>query len=233
MYLTDATTGYTGSADVIGVSAPLTSWYFAEGYTSSTFSERYILFNPNGSSTSATVTFLRSNGTTATANVSLAAGEQQVVDANSVLGSTGVNNSATVTASAPIVAERFMSFSYLGTIPGATDVIGAAAPGYIAYFAEGYTGTGFSEYLTLENPDSTNTAYILVKYLPQNGSAPTLQIYSVGPHSRYTVNTSAVMSGQSFSMVVQSGLPIVAERPMYFNYNGGQTGGSDVLGYQP
>jgi hypothetical protein len=129
-----------------------------------------------------------------------------------------------------------MSFSFAGAsaIPGATDVIGAAAPGYITYFAEGYSGSGFSEFLTLENPDPTNTAYVLVKYLPQNGSAPTLQIVSIAPHSRATVYTNAVMPGQSFSMVVQSGLPIVAERPMYFNYNSsGQTGGTDVLGYQP
>ncbi len=236
MYLVDGTTGYTGSADVVGVPNLLTHWYFAEGYTSATFSERYILFNPNGTAATATVTFLKSDGSTVAVPVSLASGAQAVVDANGVLGSGGVNNSATVTASQPILAERFMSFSFAGAsaIPGATDVIGAAAPGYITYFAEGYSGSGFSEFLTLENPDPTNTAYVLVKYLPQNGSAPTLQIVSIAPHSRATVYTNAVMPGQSFSMVVQSGLPIVAERPMYFNYNSsGQTGGTDVLGYQP
>jgi hypothetical protein len=236
MYLVDSTTGYTGSADVVGVPNLLTHWYFAEGYTSATFSERYILFNPNGTAATATVTFLKSDGSTLAVPVSLASGAQAVVDANGVLGSGGVNNSATVTASQPILAERFMSFSFAGAsaIPGATDVIGAAAPGYITYFAEGYSGSGFSEFLTLENPDPTNTAYVLVKYLPQNGSAPTLQIVSIAPHSRATVYTNSVMPGQSFSMVVQSGLPIVAERPMYFNYNSsGQTGGTDVLGYQP
>jgi hypothetical protein len=35
-------------------------------------------------------------------------------------------------------------------------------------------------------------------------------------------------------MVVRSDVPIVAERPMYFNFaNSGQTGGTDVVGYQP
>ena len=236
LYLVDGVTGYTGSADVVGVPNLLTQWYFAEGYTSATFSERYILFNPNGSATSATVTFLKSDGSTVAVPVSLAAGAQQVVDANSALGSTGVNNSVTVTAAQPILAERFMSFSFSGAsaIPGATDVIGAPAPGYFAYFAEGYSGTGFSEFLTLENPDPTNTADVTVKYLPQNGGAPTIQTYTVAPHSRYTVYTNAVMPGQSFSMVVQSDVPIVSERPMYFNYNSsGQTGGTDVAGYQP
>ena len=61
-----------------------------------------------------------------------------------------------------------------------------------------------------------------------------MQTYAVGPHSRYTILTNTVMPNQSFSMVVQSDTPIVAERPMYFNYlNSGQTGGTDIIGYQP
>jgi hypothetical protein len=48
------------------------------------------------------------------------------------------------------------------------------------------------------------------------------------------VLTNQVMPNQSFSMIVIGSQPIVAERPMYFNYNNsGQTGGSDVVGYQP
>jgi hypothetical protein len=241
MYLTDATTGYTGSADVIGVQQPTTSWSFAEGYTSATFSERYILSNPTSSATTAhaTVTYFKSDGSTANANVTLAPGQQQVVSANSVLGS-GVNNSATVTSDQPILAERFMSFRYTGpvgvsgsgNIPGATDVLGAPTIGTVYAFAEGYTGGAFGEYLTLENPQSTTTQ-VTVVYLPQNGGAPTIQTYFVAAHSRYTVLTNRVMVNQSFSMLVLADQPIVAERPMYFNYNSGQTGGSDVLGYQP
>jgi hypothetical protein len=32
---------------------------------------------------------------------------------------------------------------------------------------------------------------------------------------------------------VASDQPIIAERPMYFNYNGAWTGGHDVVGYVP
>jgi hypothetical protein len=42
-----------------------------------------------------------------------------------------------------------------------------------------------------------------------------------------------VLPGQAFSMVVIANRPIVAERPMYFIFNGTQTGGSDVVAYQP
>jgi len=239
MYLTDATTGYTGSADVIGVQQPTTSWSFAEGYTSPTFSERYILSNPGSVAATATVTFLKSDGSTTNANVNLNPGQQQIVDANAILGN-GVNNSATVTSDQPILAERFMSFTYTGPVGvsgsghilGATDVLGAGSVGTVYAFAEGYTGGSFAEYLTLENPNATTTQ-VTVVYLPQNGGAPTLQTYFVAAHSRYTVLTNRVMSNQSFSMLVLADQPIVAERPMYFNYNAGQTGGSDVLGYKP
>ncbi len=241
MYLVDSTSGYTGSADVIGVQNPSESWYFAEGFTSTNFYERYILSNPNSATAHATVTYLLSGGSTVTDNVTINPGALVIVNANSDLGSSGVNNSATVTADQPIVAERFMSFTYHGpvgvstpssSIPGATDVIGATQAGYWFGFAEGYSGGSFGEYLTLENPDPTNTAYVGITYLPASGAAPTTQVISIAPHSRYTLYTNNVMVGQSFSMIVESGLPIVAERPMYFVFSGTQTGGTDVVGYQ-
>ena len=241
MYLIDGQTHYTGAADVVGVANPTTDWDFAEGYTSSTFVERYILSNPSTtSSTSATVTFFLSGGGTKTASVTIPAGGQQVISANAVLGSGGVNNSAHVSASLPILAERFISFTYTGpvgnsstsSIPGASDVLGAPSPSATFLFAEGYTGGAFGEYLTIENPSATNTAHVTVTYLPANGQAPTVVTYTVAPSSRFTVFTNGVLGNQSFSMVVTSDVSIVAERPMYFNYFG-ITGGSDVVGYQP
>lgn len=240
MYLVDNITGYTGAADVVGVTQPLTAWYFAEGYTNTNFNERYILSNPNTTTTAtATVTFFRADGSTASVTVSVPPGAQHVVNANAILGNA-VNNSASVTADQPILAERFMSFRYngpvgsgsTGQIPGATDVLGAQAPGYVFYFAEGYTGGNFGEYLTLENPNAS-PAHVTVNYLPQSGAATTTLTYTVNPTSRYTILTNAVMPSQSFSMVVYSDQAIVAERPMYFAYNGTQTNGSDVVGYQP
>jgi hypothetical protein len=236
MYLKDSVTGYTGSADVVGVATPQTDWYFAEGYTNTTFSERYYLSNPNPSqSANATVTFFLSTGTTQTKTVTIPAGGQVVVDANALLGNN-VNNSAHVSATLPILAERFMSFSFPGatTIPGATDVLGASTPSNLFYFAEGYTGSGFDEYLTIENPSSTQVATVSVTFYPDTGGAPTVKIYTIAPSSRFTLFTADVMPNASFSMQVVSNVPIVAERPMYFNFaNSGQTGGTDVIGYQP
>jgi hypothetical protein len=172
--------------------------------------------------------------------LSLAPGQQKVINANSVLG-LGVNNSASVTADQPILAERFMSFRYVGPvgagapnpgIPGASDVLGAVQPSNLFDFAEGYTGGLFGEYLTIENPNA-QAATIQVTFLPQNGGIPVVRDYTIAPTSRFTLFTNRVMVYQSFSMQVIANVPIVAERPMYFDYAGGQTGGSDVIGYQP
>lgn len=246
MYLVDGVTGYYGSTDVVGVTQPRSAWYFAEGYTGPTFSERYILSNPGSTSASATVTFLLSNGSTRTYTVSIGPGQQQVVNAAAVVGTTQ-NNSAVVTSTGgAILAERFMSFNYTGGVgagggvsggaQGATDVLGAAQPASLYEFAEGYSGGQFGEYLTLENPSASQATQVTVRYLPQSGAAPTVRNYTVAPNSRFTIFTNSVMPNQSFSMEVLSSGPIVAERPMYFSFNvgnGAQNGGTDVIGYAP
>ncbi len=166
------------------------------------------------------------------------------MDVNALLGNYN-SNSAKITADQPMLAERLMSFRYTGqtgplqccaNYPGASDVLGSAAPSHLAYFAEGYTDFNFAEYLTLQNADPTNGAWVTLTYLPLTGS-PYKQTMYVGPHTRATVFTNQVVHqvglNTSFSLVVESSGPIVAERPMYFSAYGTEPGASDVVGYQP
>jgi len=56
--------------------------------------------------------------------------------------------------------------------------------------------------------------------------------YTVNPTSRFTVFVNNdVGPNQAVSAKVESNLPIVAERPMYFSYGPGWTGGHDVVGF--
>jgi hypothetical protein len=239
LYLKDKSTGFTGSADVVGVAQPQQNWYFAEGFVSSTFQERYIVSNPSTTATATvTFTFFQGGGTPKTTQLTLLPGQQQTLNVGALLQG---NNSAQVSATSPILAERFISFKYTGavggsnssSIPGASDVLGATTPSNLFYFAEGYTGSGFGEYLTIENPDPTNTATVIVTFLPSNGGPAIVQVYTIAPSSRFTLFTNSVLPNQSISLAVESNIAIVAERPMYFVFNGSQTGGSDVVGYQP
>ena len=111
----------------------------------------------------------------------------------------------------------------------------------IWYFAEGSVGGGFTEYLTLLNPDPVKTATVNVTYLFQNHSAVVKQ-HTVTPSTRFTISVNADLGvsttapQQAISAIVQSvatqstpAVPIVAERPMYFNFHGIKSG-TDVMG---
>ena len=98
------------------------------------------------------------------------------------------------------------------------------------YFAEGTTRANFQEYLCMGNSDD-QAASAQVTYLFTDGTTKDAS-YSVPANSRSTVNVnSEVGAGKDVSIRILSSTPnLVAERPMYFNYNGQWTGGSDALG---
>src|SRR6266581_6416724 len=110
------------------------------------------------------------------------------------------------------------------------------AAGTTWYFAEGYVGRNFQEFLTLENPDTKQAAQVQVKYLFATGVGPVI-VHAVPPQSRATVSVNDELHnpstgpGRAVSMIVTSlnGVGIVAERPMYFSFNGINSG-TDALG---
>lgn len=111
-------------------------------------------------------------------------------------------------------------------------MIGATASSTQWSFAEGCTRDGFAEYLTMQNPGET-PASVQVTYLTQEAGPLTPQTVSIPAHSRETVlvNVHAGAGYQlSVRLAVTEGPPVVAERPMYFDYNGWD-GGHDVVGF--
>lgn len=249
LYMTDGTSGNTGAGDTAGTPGPLTNWYFADGYTCTNYNERFYIANPGASTAHAILMLYRPDGSTATTTVTLPPGQQQLVNANGVLGSKGGANSARVSSDVPILAERVIALSSVlafpmnngcqtwRILPLTTDGMGNSALGTIFHFAVGAVNNQSSEYLTLENPSQALIAYVTVIYRPANGATPVVQVYLVSPHSRQTVYIDNVMPSQSFSMVVQSTVPIAAERALQFTYmdpSGNMIpGGSDVVGYLP
>jgi Stage II sporulation protein len=99
------------------------------------------------------------------------------------------------------------------------------------YFAEGTTHSGFVTYFCIGNP-SDSAAQVTVRYIIEGGGNKDVS-YTVREHSRLTIDASSdVGAGRDFSCEVLStnGVPVVAERPVYFNYKGSLTGGHDTLG---
>ncbi len=96
------------------------------------------------------------------------------------------------------------------------------------YFAEGYTGAGTAEYLSLTNPSSTQNT-ITVTYLFAQGT-PRTRTYAVPGQVHTVLNINQeVGANQSVSMIVQGSQPFVAERSMYTE-KGSFVAASDSVG---
>jgi len=114
-------------------------------------------------------------------------------------------------------------------------VIGSPSSAPQWFFAEGYTGPGFQQWLCLQNPGEADAVCEITYYTQGAGALPPkTEILSPGTRKTLMVNEHA---GQglmiSTRVKVLSGPGIVAERPMYFNFGGLWDGGHDVVGYAP
>lgn len=204
-------------------------YFFAEGYTGQGFQEYLCLGNPGTVPANAYITYMLADGSFLTQGLGLAANSRSTINANAIIGADK-NVSAKVTSDQPIVVERPMYFNYNGEWTGGHDTMGAAAPSLERYFAEGYTGPGFDEYICVLNPGNT-AADLTFHFQTQEAGEITKGGYSVGPHTRGTFKVNDVLgSDHQTSLKLDSSLPVVAERPMYFNYNGVWTGGHCVMG---
>ncbi len=218
---------WTGGSDTLGVNQASQVWYFAEGYTGPGFEEWLCIQNPHGDLVLGTVTYMLGDGSLREQALSLPANSRTTIMVNSFIG-VDQNVSAKVEAEKPVIAERPMYFNYRGKWTGGHDVMGATAPSTDWYFAEGTTREGFEEWLCLMNPGAS-TAEVTVNYIFATGGSKTQNI-SVPAHTRQTIDVNgAVGAGQDVSIHLDAKQPIVAERPMYFDYHG-WTGGSDTIG---
>ncbi len=214
--------------------APVT-FYFAEGYTGAGFEEWLCLMNPFAEPANVHMSFLMEGGATQDSDIQVPGNARYTISVNAFVGADK-NVSIKVTSDLPIVAERPMYFNYQGAWTGGHDVMGATSPREEFYFAEGYTGAGFEEWLCLMNPNpSPTTAH--VTYFFRGGASQTQDV-GIGANTRATVNVNAAAGpDKEVSMRVTSDDPIVAERPMYFDYQGlgnnNWTGGHIVMGYAP
>ena len=109
-------------------------------------------------------------------------------------------------------------------------MVGATSSSPVWYFAEGYTGNGFDQWLTIQNPNPHSTTVTIV-YMVRGGGNQT-QTINIGANTRETISVNEVIgANKEVSMKVEASRPIIAERPIYFNYQGKWQGGHDVVGY--
>ncbi len=194
------------------------SFYFAEGYTGDGFAEYLCLLNREGSRAVAQVTYLYADGSQPfTVDYRLPGDSRTTVNVNAEAG-RGKDVSIKLESDGMILAERPIYFEYQGKWDGGHDVIGAAEPSTTWYFAEGYTGSGFDEYICVLNPGNADAA-LTFRFQTEQAGEQLREGYSVPARSRRTFAVNQVLgSGYESSLAVASSQPVVVERPMYFDY---------------
>lgn len=213
-------------------------WYFAEGTTRNNstdgqFEEWICIQNPESSEAWVTLYYMLADGSVRVQELRMEPRSRHTVGVNDYLG-PNCDASVLVESGAPIVAERPMYFNYQGWCTGGHVAVGATEPGAEWYFAEGTTRNNardgnFEGWLCLQNPYAA-AANVKVSYMTAS-SGVVERFHQVPSTGRKTLNlTEEVGPERDMSIKVESDIPIVAERPLYFNYHGKWTGGHVVTG---
>ncbi len=197
------------------------TWLFAEGYTGDGFDEYILVFNPWLYSTHLKLTLYDAAGSRQVHDYSLLPISRTTIRVNDL--APGKDVSARLETEDGVVAERAMYFDYQGR-KGGHCTMGSPSPSREWFFAEGYTGDGFDEWLLLFNPaDTDRTA--TVKYRFNDGSEMQAN-YIVRACSRYSVHVNREAPDREVALQVSAGGDgVVAERAMYFDYRGVWDGG--------
>ena len=225
---------WTGGHCVMGVPSLARDYFFAEGTTRAGFEEWLTLQNPGGEKIDVAATYLLGSGDPVSKVYALDPHSRATLYVPAEVGGDK-DVSIHLSSASDFLAERPMYFSYSGTggfgWTGGHCVIGATANSPAWFFAEGYTGPGFEEWLCIQNPGDIQAA-VSITYYPEAGH-PIVKEHQVPGNSRGTVLVNSdAGANKSISAEITSDQPVIVERPMYFNYNG-WTGGHDVVGYTP
>ncbi len=184
-----------------------------------------VIYNPHANQQPVEVRYLRPNKGPQSRNYLLAPHSRFTIAVDNLFPYDEV--SMEVRSPAPgVIAERAMYFNYRDWAEGGHASTGMIQPAQQGYFAEGYTGSGFHTWLCFANPNDAQ-AVVEVSYLRESGS-PLLQTYSLAPQSRFTVLVNAVPGLQPGNVGISyrslNGVPVAAERAMYFNCRGRRDG---------
>ncbi|MDY6793917.1 MAG: S8 family serine peptidase [Actinomycetota bacterium] len=220
-----------GGHNVVGTNLPSQAWFFAEGCTRRGFEEWLCLQNPYADNAAVEIYYLTSQGPAFYEEVSLPAFSRETVFVNESLG-PDQDVSVVIISDVPIVAERPMYFLYSGAYDGGHDSLGCDTPSYGWYFAEGCTRPGLDTWLCMQNPWDEEVE-VTVDYMLGTGETVRC-VHNLDPMSRSTVLVSEEVGiDRDVAIRLEAEQPIVAERPMYFNYGGAWRGGHDAMGYVP
>lgn len=232
MYLSSPERPFNAGHESMGVTAPSTQWFLAEGATGPFFDLFVLIANPGESDAAVTVTYLLGDGTTYTRGLTAPANSRSNIWVNQEqfagipglpLAEVAVSTTVESTNDIPIIVERAMWWPRGG------------AGWYEAHNSAGSTVTG-TRWALAEGedggPHDTETYILIANASPYTGSATVTLLFEDGTSA---VSTYALLAqsrtnvpvradfpgaaGRRFGAIVESGdatpVPIVVERAMY------------------
>ncbi|MFH1150998.1 MAG: SpoIID/LytB domain-containing protein [Actinomycetota bacterium] len=214
---------YCGGTASEGIPAARPRWYFAEGYTGGSFKTYILVQNPGGEQADLKFTCMLPGGGTVEHIAQAPASSRVSVCLNDIPGLENAEVSTCVesTNGRDIVAERACYFDYQGR-DGGHVAPGVSAPALEWHLAEGYTGGLFDTYALVQNP-TDEVARIDVSFFKEDGEVIG-KSYAVPAHSRFTIHPDEIPglenAGFSTRLKATNGVPFIAERAVYFDYNG-------------
>ncbi len=190
-------------------------WFFAEG-SQGFYDTFFLLTNPAPAANVANLRFFLENGTQVTRSYNLNAQSRLTVYAGSIPELVNQSFGAQVTFTFAGAAERAMYFG-TPTFSGGHESAGVTRPSTNWYLAEGATGSFFTTFVLLSNPNATPAAVTLTYLLEGGGTVTRLKTIPAG--TRLTINIAIedpLLAATSAATRVTSDVPIVVERSMYW-----------------
>ncbi len=193
--------GISSGTDVLGSTKLNTTYYFADVPTGNSSSGNYIsyitILNPQSATANVTVNYFANGSQVQTQTLAVPANARGTIVPGSVT-MPQQHVAAVVTSDQQVMVERPVYFAGVNGVSGAYDVVGAPKSASDWLFAEGYTGAGYQEFLTIANPDSANTAAVTVT-LKSSSGATNASTITLGPKSQtiWSVNAANNFSGST------------------------------------
>ncbi|GCE13830.1 Vgb family protein [Tengunoibacter tsumagoiensis] len=232
--------GVSSGGDVLGLTHLSSTYYFADIPTGQGIFTSLTAFNPQTTSTNLTISYYSQGRVVQSQSLLLGAMMRGTLDPTAL--NLPAHVAASVTATQEIMVERSSYYVNTNGVSGAAEVIGSQRLGRDWLFAEGYTGTGSIENLTIANLDPTQQpADVTITLVSKTGSSQSFPI-TLTHQSQivWSVNANNTFSGSSPEVsaeVQSSGGAIIVQREIYYRYQhtaGGQTlsanGVTDVMG---
>jgi hypothetical protein len=192
------------------------TWYFAEG-SQGFFETYFLLANPGDTNNDAIVEmFSEEGGLVATRQYSLAPQSRLTIYAGDIPALQNRSFWTKVTFTEFGIAERAMYFG-APLFNAGHESHGITMPSTTWFHAEGATGTFFTTFVLLANPND-QAAQVTLTYLVAGGS-PVVVNKVVAPRARTTINVAlehASLKDAAVATHIEASLPILSERSMYW-----------------